>query len=237
MRFEVLTLFPEIFSSFLGESVLERAIAAKQVAVNLYNFRQHGLGKHQKVDDAPYGGGAGMVLRAEPIHQALSARDQHYKQQNLETHKILLTPQGLPFNQKKAKALSQTPKVLLLICGRYEGFDERIRTYVDEEISGGDFVCLGGEVIAMMMIEAISRLVPGVLGNDASAQSESFAQELLEYPQYTRPHVLENVEVPPILFSGNHQAIEKWRQEEAYKRTAKQRPDLLKQHLQQETHP
>lgn len=229
MRFEVLTLFPEIFASFLGESLLKRAIEAQRVEINLYNFRQHGLGKHQKVDDAPYGGGPGMVLRAEPIHRALTARDHHYKQQNLQTHKILLTPQGQPFHQKKAKALSHSQKVLLLICGRYEGFDERIRSYVDEEISGGDFVCLGGEVIAMLMIEAISRLVPGVLGNDASSQRESFAQGMLEYPQYTRPHVFENAEVPPILFSGNHQAIEQWRQEEAHKRTVKQRPDLLNQ--------
>lgn len=228
MRFEILTLFPEIFSSFLGESLIKRAISRELIEVNLYNFRQHGLGKHQKVDDAPYGGGSGMVLRVEPIHHALVARDEYYKQQNLETHKILLTPQGQPFNQKKAKALSQMPKVLCFICGRYEGFDERIRSYVDEEISGGDFVCLGGEVIAMLMVEAISRLIPGVLGNDTSSQTESFAQGLLEYPQYTRPSVFENAAVPEILFSGNHQAIEKWRQEVAFKRTAQQRPDLLK---------
>ena len=227
MRFEVLTLFPEIFASFLGESLIKRALDTQRIEVNLYNFRQHGLGKHQKVDDAPYGGGPGMVLRVEPIHQALVAREKYYRQQHRAIHKILLTPQGEPFNQEKARALSQSEKVLLFICGRYEGFDERIRHYVDEEISGGDYVCLGGEIVAMLMIETISRLIPGVLGNADSSQTESFAQGLLEYPQYTRPHIFDNVEVPEILISGNHQAIEKWRQAEAYKRTNSKRPDLL----------
>ncbi len=228
MQFEVLTLFPEIFSSFLGESLIKRAIENDLIQINLYNFRQHGLGKHQKVDDAPYGGGPGMILRVEPIYDALVARDQHYQSQNLETHKILLTPQGTPFNQEKARHLGQSNKVLLLICGRYEGFDERIRSYVDEEISGGDFVCLGGEVIAMMLIEVISRLVPGVLGNQLSSQEESFAERILEYPQYTRPPVFDNIKVPEVLTSGNHQQIEDWRQEQALKRTRQQRPDLFK---------
>ncbi len=228
MQFEILTLFPEIFSSFLGESLIKRAIAAEHIRVNLYNFRQHGLGKHQRVDDAPYGGGPGMVLQVEPIHQALLVREAHYQERGLKTHKILLTPQGLPFKQEKARELSQTDQVLLLICGRYEGFDERVRLYVDEEISGGDFVCLGGEVIAMLMVEAVSRLIPGVLGNQESSHAESFAQGILEYPQYTRPNLFENVKVPEVLVSGNHQQIEAWRQEKALKRTVKQRPDLLK---------
>ena len=228
MQFEILTLFPEIFSSFLGESLIKRAIQAKQIQVNLYNFRQHGLGKHQQVDDAPYGGGPGMVLRVEPIYHALVTRDTYYRQQQLKTHKILLTPQGLPFTQEKAVELSQTSQVLVFICGRYEGFDERVRLYVDEEISGGDFVCLGGEVVAMLMMEVISRLIPGVLGNQASSQTESFARGTLEYPPYPRPPVFEKAAVPDVLVSGNHQHIEAWRHAEAITRTKKQRPDLLK---------
>ena len=227
MRFGVLTLFPEIFSSFLRESLINRAVQTGRIRVDLYNYRQHGLGKHQKVDDAPYGGGAGMLLRVEPIYQALSARDSYYKKQQLRTYKILLTPQGTPFDQEKARMLSTMDQVLLLVCGRYEGFDERIRHYVDEEISGGDFICLGGEVIAMLMIEVISRLVPDVLGNCESSEEESFAHGLLEYPQYTRPSVFDEERVPEILVSGNHQQIENWRKEQAYMRTRKQRPDLL----------
>ncbi|MBF0280346.1 MAG: tRNA (guanosine(37)-N1)-methyltransferase TrmD [SAR324 cluster bacterium] len=228
MQFEILTLFPEIFSSFLGESLIKRALDEKHIHVNLYNFRQHGTGKHLRVDDAPYGGGPGMVLQVEPIYQALKARELHYRAQNQKIHRILLSPQGEPFKQKKAKELSQSDEVLLFICGRYEGFDERIRLYVDEEISGGDFVCLGGEVIAMMMIETISRLIPGVLGNQESSEVESFAQGMLEYPQYTRPSVFKNAKIPEILVSGNHQQIEFWRRDEAEKRTNKRRPDLNK---------
>jgi len=228
MRFEVLTLFPEIFSSFLGESIINKAIEKELIYVNLYNFREHGIGKHLKVDDAPYGGGAGMVLRAEPIYRALTTRVDHYREQNLDTHKILITPQGVPFSQSKAKELNQSNKVLLMLCGRYEGFDERIRLYVDEEISGGDFVCLGGEVISMMMIEVISRFVPGVLGNQDSFQEESFMNGKLEYPQYTRPQTFKNVEVPDVLLSGNHQKIATWREEQVLKKTLKKRPDLLK---------
>ena len=228
MRFGVLTLFPEIFSSFLRESLINRAIQAGRIQVDLYNYRQHGIGKHQKVDDAPYGGGAGMLLRVEPIYHALAARDSYYKKQQLQTYKILLTPQGTVFDQEKARELSTVDKVLLLVCGRYEGFDERIKRYADEEISGGDFISLGGEVIAMLMIEVISRLVPDVLGNFESSQDESFARGLLEYPQYTRPILFDGERVPEVLVSGNHQQIEYWRKEQAYMRTLKQRPDLLK---------
>lgn len=228
MQFEVLTLFPEIFSSFLGESLISKAIGKKLIHVNLYNFRQHGLGKHLKVDDAPYGGGPGMVLRPEPICNSLTARTDYYQEKNLDVHKILITPQGVPFNQAKAKELSQSDKVLFLICGRYEGFDERIRSYVNEEISGGDFICLGGEVISMMMIEVISRLIPGVLGNQTSSHEESFTGGRLEYPQYTRPNIFENATVPEVLLSGNHQQIATWREEQVLSRTLKKRPDLLK---------
>ena len=229
MRFGVLTLFPEIFSSFLSESLINRAIKSERIRVDLYNYRQHGLGKHRKVDDTPFGGGAGMLLRVEPIYHALMALDSYYKKQYLQTYKILLTPQGMPFDQERARKLSTMERVLLLVCGRYEGFDERIRSYVDEEISGGDFVCLGGEVIAMLMIEVISRLVPDVIGNSESSREESFTHGLLEYPQYTRPGVFNEERVPEVLVSGNHQQIENWRKEQSLMRTRKQRPDLLKE--------
>jgi tRNA (guanine37-N1)-methyltransferase len=168
-----------------------------------------------------------MVLRVEPIAQALAEQKALHHAAGRETHTVLVTPQGQPFTQAKAKQLSQRDAVLTLICGRYEGFDERIRSLVDEEISGGDFICLGGEVIAMTIIEAVSRLVPNILGNQESAEQESFSQSLLEYPQYTRPASYEGMEVPEELISGNHKKIAEWREEQALLRTKKRRPDLL----------
>ena len=168
-----------------------------------------------------------MVLRVEPIAQTLAEQKEFHHAAGRETHTVLVTPQGQPFTQEKAKQLSQREAVLTLICGRYEGFDERIRSLVDEEISGGDFICLGGEVIAMTMIEAVSRLAPNVLGNQESAEQESFSQSLLEYPQYTRPANYEGMDVPGELISGNHKKIAKWREEQALLRTKKRRPDLL----------
>ena len=168
-----------------------------------------------------------MVLRVEPIAQTLAELKKFHHAAGRETHTVLVTPQGQPFTQEKAKQLSQREAVLTLICGRYEGFDERIRSLVDEEISGGDFICLGGEVIAMTMIEAVSRLAPNVLGNQESAEQESFSQSLLEYPQYTRPASYEGMDVPEELISGNHKKIVKWREEQALLRTKKRRPDLL----------
>jgi len=220
-------LFPEIFSSFLEESLINRAIEQRHLQVALVNFRRHGRGKHFQVDDTPYGGGPGMVLRVEPIAQTLAEQKKFHHVAGRETHTVLVTPQGQPFTQEKAKQLSQRGAVLTLICGRYEGFDERIRSLVDEEISGGDFICLGGEVIAMTMIEAVSRLAPNVLGNQESAEQESFSQSLLEYPQYTRPASYEGMDVPEELISGNHKKIVKWREEQALLRTKKRRPDLL----------
>ncbi len=227
MQFEILTLFPEMFSSFLEESLIRQAIEKQLIHINLYNFRQHGLGKHKQVDGAPYGGGPGMVLKVEPVYNALQNRKAAYQAQNQEIHTILLTPQGVPFSQKKAWELHQLEAPLVMICGRYEGFDERIRSYADEEISGGDFVCLGGEVVAMMMIEVISRLIPGVLGNQLSSEEESFSTSMLEYPQYTRPMTFDNNTVPEVLLSGHHQKIAEWRKEQALKRTTERRPDLL----------
>lgn len=228
LRFEILTLFPGMFQSFLGESLIQKAIEKKHLDVELVDFRQHGIGKHKQVDDAPYGGGPGMVLRVEPVAKTLKERKKHQQSIGLESHTILLSPQGRPFYQAKAKELSELDKTLTLVCGRYEGFDERIRQLVDEEISAGDFICLGGEVIAMMMIEAISRLSPNVIGNQQSSEQESFSESLLEYPQFTRPVEFEGMEVPTILLSGNHNKIEEWRNQQSQKRTLERRPDLLK---------
>mgnify|MGYP001209864476 CR=1 FL=1 len=227
LHFDVLTLFPKIFSSFLEESLIKKSIEQQYLKVDLVNYRRHGRGKHLQVDDTPYGGGPGMLLRVEPIAETLEEQKKKNHAAGLETHTVLLTPQGQPFTQAKAKQLSRCKAVLTLICGRYEGFDERIRSLVDEEISGGDFICLGGEVIAMTMIETISRLVPNILGNQESTERESFTQSLLEYPQYTRPASYEGMDVPKELLSGNHKVITEWREEQALVRTKKRRPDLL----------
>ena len=227
LRFEVLTLFPEIFSSFLSESLIKRAIEKRLLSVNLVNFRRHGLGKHLQVDDSPYGGGPGMILKIEPVALTLEEQKNFHHSQRRETHTILVSPQGQPFTQKKAKELSQKNSVLTLVCGRYEGFDERIRNLVDEEISGGDFVCMGGEVITMAIIESVSRLIHGFLGNQESSKHESFSQSLLEYPQYTRPASYAGMDGPDELLSGNHKEIAQWRQQQAFARTKKRRPDLI----------
>ena len=227
LRFEVLTLFTEIFTSFLEESLIKRAIEKQYLNVSLVNFRKNGQGKHLQVDDTPYGGGPGMVLRIEPIAQTLKEQKEFHLSSGRETHTILVTPQGQPFTQKKARELSRKKAVLTLICGRYEGFDERLCILVDEEISGGDFICMGGEVITMTMIETISRLVPDVLGNQESTVHESFTQPMLEFPQYTRPSSFEGMEVPEELKSGNQKIIAQWREEQALERTKNRRPDLL----------
>ena len=227
LRFEVLTLFPEIFSSFLEESLIKRAREKRLLSISLANFRKHGLGKHLQVDDSPYGGGPGMILRIEPLVLTLEEKKDFHKSQGRESHSILVSPQGQPFTQKKAKELSQKNSVLTLVCGRYEGFDERIRSIVDEEISGGDFVCMGGEVISMAIIESVSRLRPGFLGNQESSENESFSQSLLEYPQYTRPASYAGMDVPKELLTGNHEKIAAWRQKQAVSRTKKRRPDLI----------
>ena len=228
LRLDILTLFPQLFGPFLGEGLLGKAIREQHVAVHLCDFREYGLGKHKQVDDEPYGGGPGMVLRIEPIWQALHDRESHHRSEGRSVRKLLLTPQGNPFRQSTARELSQSEDALILICGRYEGFDERIRSLVDEEISGGDFICFGGEVIAMTMIEAITRLLPGVLGNAESSTQESFSESRLEHPQYTRPPFFEGMAVPEGLLSGNHGQIAEWRRTQAQERTAQRRPDLLK---------
>jgi len=215
----VLTLFPDLFDGFLRESILGKAIADGRLAVRLLDFRDFAEGKHRSVDDVPYGGGSGMVLMPGPLVAALESLPPG-------TRKILLTPQGRPFDQAAAVRLAAEPRIALC-CGRYEGFDERIREYVDEELSLGDFVMQGGEVAAMAVIEAVVRLLPGVLHNAESPVEESFARGLLEYPQYTRPREFRGREVPEVLVSGHHEQIRRWRRREALRRTRERRPDLL----------
>ena len=226
LLFDVLTLFPGIFRGFLTESLIGRAITQKLLKVELVDFRKYGLGRYRQVDDEPYGGGPGMLLRIEPVARALKARKEFYQTSNTKVNTVLLSPQGQPFTQETARIWSRSSNVKILLCGRYEGFDERIRSLVDIEISGGDYVCLGGEVVAMTLIETVSRLVPGMLGNSYSTECESFSENLLEYPQYTRPADFQGMKVPKPLLSGNHDQIEKWRHAKALQRTRERRPDL-----------
>jgi tRNA (guanine37-N1)-methyltransferase len=227
LRFDILTLFPGMCRAVLSESIPR--IAAQQGAVesHLHNFRDHAEGVHQAVDDRPYGGGAGMVLKCEPVFKCIRAVEPL----GPTPHMVLLTPQGRRFTQRVAEELAAKPRILML-CGRYEGLDERIRTgWPWDEISVGDYVLSGGELPALTLVDAIVRLLPGVLGDDQSAQQDSFGPglegRLLEYPQYTRPAVFEGMEVPEVLQSGHHGEIEKWRQQQARERTKQRRPDLL----------
>lgn len=221
MRFTVLTLFPEMFSP-LAESILKRAQAAGLMEVNLVNFRDYADNKHKSVDDIPYGGGAGMVLKPEPLFAALRALPKAKGSRKV----ILLSPQGQPFSQALARKLAQEDE-LVFICGHYEGFDERIRDLADDEISLGDFVLTGGELAAVVIIDAVARLLPGVLGHSESLQEESHGEGFLEYPQYTRPVAFEGKQVPEILLSGHHANIERWRRKESLRRTFQKRPDLF----------
>jgi tRNA (guanine37-N1)-methyltransferase len=223
MKIIILTLFPEMFQGFLAESILGRAQKAGIVDIQIANLRDWGEGKRKTVDDTPYGGGAGMVLRVDIVAAAI--KDLKAKSPNCKT--ILMTPQGKKFDQKIARKLANEHSDLLLICGHYEGFDERIRDYVDGEISIGDYVLTGGELAAAVVTDAVVRLLPGALGKDESSEKETFEDNLLEYPQYTRPEEYEGNKVPEVLKSGNHPEIEKWRQAEALKRTTSRRPDLL----------
>jgi tRNA (guanine37-N1)-methyltransferase len=250
ITFHILTLFPEMFESVFTSSIVSRAIKNGLVEIKFYNLRDYATDKHKTVDDKPYGGGPGMVLKVDVMDRAVASikseiesqksqpvvdrpRAEKIKRQNYG-RTILLTPQGKPFTQNKAKELSKLSD-LLLICGRYEGFDERIREHlVDEELSIGDFVLSGGEIAAMLVVDAVVRLVPGVLGKDESSKEESFSLEnkngepLLEYPVYTRPVEYKGWKVPTVLQSGNHAKIKKWQLECAKKRTQTQRPDLKK---------
>ncbi len=214
----VITLFPGILDGFLRESLLGKAISDGKIRVVLRDFRGFGVGRHKSIDDVPFGGGSGMVLMPGPAVEALESLPHG-------TRRILLTPQGKRFEQADAARLAREERIGFL-CGRYEGFDERIRSFVDEELSVGDYVLAGGEVAAMVAIEAVTRLLPGVMGNEQSAAEESFAEGLLEYPHYTRPRSFRGMDVPEVLVSGNHEAIRRWRRERALERTAQRRPDL-----------
>jgi tRNA (guanine37-N1)-methyltransferase len=223
MRFDILTLFPNMFSSPLQESILGKAIERGLIQIQTVNIRDFALDKHKVVDDTPYGGGQGMVMKVEPIARAIES----VKSQNPSARTIYLTPQGKPFDQDSARKLSSQPHVVLL-CGRYEGVDERVKDlFIDEEISIGDYVLTGGELAAMVLIDAVSRFIPGVLGSDRSAEEDSFFNFLLEYPQYTRPFNFRGSGIPEVLLSGNHSAISLWRRKEALRRTSSRRPDLL----------
>jgi len=229
MRFDVLTLFPEMFTGYLGQSLLSKAIAQGLVDVRLVNIRDWATGKHKKVDDRPFGGGPGMVLMVEPVVRCVEAVQAEGPQPG---HLVMLTPQGRRLDQARVEQLARHHRVVLL-CGRYEGFDERIRLILKpEEISIGDYVLNGGEVAAMVLIDALIRLVPGVLGDEDSSQSDSFSGEarLLECAQYTRPRAFRGLGVPAVLVSGNHEEIARWREQDGRQRTLERRADLLGKH-------
>ena len=224
MRFDILTLFPELFSSFLKESILGRAIKKGLVDIRLTNIRSFARGPHKVVDDRPYGGGNGMVMKPGPVCRALESIERTGERSLI----ILLTPQGKRFEQTISWNLSRLDQ-LIIICGRYEGVDERIRSgYIDMELSIGDYILSGGELGAIIVIDAVSRLVPGVLGGEKSNLEDSFEDGLLEYPHYTRPRIFKGKEVPSVLLSGDHEKIRSWRRTESLKRTLEKRPDLLK---------
>jgi len=224
MRIDVLTLFPEMFTSPLGFSIVKRAQQRGLVNIVLSNIRDFAKDSYKKVDDKPYGGGAGMVLMCQPVFDCLESVQEQDPQSG---RVILLTPQGKKFDQQLAKDLA-AEKRLILIAGHYEGFDERIRLGTNaQEVSIGDYILSGGELPAMVIIDAIVRLLPDALGDHDSAANDSFSDGLLEYPQYTRPEEFKGIKVPPVLLGGNHKKIEKWRKQQALEKTQKQRPDLL----------
>mgnify|MGYP002553460238 CR=1 FL=1 len=225
MRFDILTLFPGMVQAVLGESIIGRAQASGLIELNYINIRDYAFNKHQKVDDYPYGGGAGMLMQAEPVYLSYEAIKEKI---GYRPRVVYLTPQGKVFHQEMAKELAKE-RDLVFLCGHYEGIDERVLDeIVTDYVSIGDYVLTGGELPAMVMMDSISRMVPGVLSNQESGETESFAGNLLEYPQYSRPEEWHGQKVPPVLLSGHHANIEAWRREQSVMRTAKRRPDLLK---------
>ena len=219
MRIDVVTLFPELIELPLRISIVGRAVESGLLDFGVHDLRKHGLGRHRSVDDYPYGGGAGMVMRPEPLFEAVEPL------RDAGAHVILLDPAGERLTDGLARTLAGLPH-LALVCGRYEGIDERVRTLTHREISIGDYVLTGGELPALVLIDAVARLVPGVIAQ-ASHEGDSFASGLLEHPQYTRPEVFRDLPVPPVLLSGHHGAVERWRRQEALRRTHQRRPDLL----------
>lgn len=224
MKIDILTLFPEMFESPFGYSIIKRAIEDGQVEINTLNFREYGLGKHKVVDDIPYGGGAGMLLKPEPVFEAMKTIEK--RSPATKKRVILMDPAGKKFDQKMAEEFSKEEHIVF-ICGHYEGYDERIRTLVTDEVSIGDYVLTGGEIAAMAIVDATVRLIPGVVGNEESILEDSHSNGLLEHPHYTRPAVYRDMEVPEVLRSGNHGLIEKWRLKESLRRTYLRRPDLI----------
>ena len=224
MRFHIMTLFPEIFHSYLNESIMKRAIEKEIIEVHVYNIRDFSTNKHKKVDDYPFGGGAGMLMQPGPVYRSYESVVEKI---GYKPRVIYLTPQGETFNQSMAEDFAKE-KDLVFLCGHYEGIDERVlEMIVTDNVSIGDYVLTGGELPAMVMIDTISRLIPGVLNNNVSAEFESFNDNLLEYPQYTRPDTFMDKKVPPILLSGDHAKVDKWRREQSIIRTIKRRPDLM----------
>lgn len=225
MIIDILTLFPEAINGVINTSILKRAIESNVISINVIDYREFSNKKNKRVDDYSYGGGAGMIIEPQPIVDAL-ASIKGYK----EARKIITSPVGKVFNQRKAQELSKEEH-LIIVCGHYEGIDDRIMNYVDEAISIGDYILTGGEIAALAICDSVSRLVPNVLGNEESSQEESFDGGLLEYPQYTRPEVFDGYQVPSVLLSGNHEEIRKWRRFKSLERTYKNRPELLNEEL------
>ncbi len=231
MRFDILTLFEGFFTAPLGESIIGRALRSGLFEVRTHDIRAFASDRHRTTDDAPYGGGPGMVMKAGPVVKALESLgvgldDEVGAGRRGGTRVVLTTPQGVPFTDTKARELARLERVVI-ICGRYEGVDERIRAYADMELSIGDYVLTGGEPAALVIIDAVARFIPGVLGDETSSESDSFSSGLLEYPHYTRPEVFRGIRVPGVLLSGNHAEIERWRRSESLRRTYERRPELL----------
>ena len=224
MKIDILTLFPEMFESPFSHSIVKRALEGGHVEINPRSFRQYGVGKQQMVDDTPYGGGAGMLLKPEPIFEAIEEITEKHPDTNKRV--ILMDPAGKPFDEKMAEEFSKEEH-LVFICGHYEGYDERIRSLVTDEVSLGDYVLTGGELAAMVMVDATVRLLPGVVGNKDSILEDSHSTGLLEHPHYTRPASYKGMDVPEVLMNGNHAKIDEWRQKESLRRTFERRPDLI----------
>ena len=222
VQFDIITLFPSMFESPLSEGIIGKAQKKGLIDIRVHDLREYTEDRHRTADDTPYGGGAGMVMKAEPIVRAIEA----IKLPTENTRTVFLTPQGVLLKQERAKKLS-TYSQLIILCGRYEGVDERVLSFVDEEISIGDFVLTGGEIAAMAVLDVVARLIPGVVGDAASVSEDTFSNSLLKYPQYTRPDDFRGLSVPEILLSGDHKKIAEWRSAESLKRTLKRRPDLI----------
>ena len=228
MKYDIITIFPEIFHAYLSESILKRALQKGLIEVKVHNLRDYTKDKHRTVDDSPYGGGAGMVMKPEPFFTTVETLYPDVTKRRV----IMLSPAGKKFDQDKAMELSKERRRILFLCGRYEAIDERVKkALVDDEVSIGDYILTGGELPALVIIDAVTRLIPGVLGDEHSAETESFSWGILDYPHYTRPPVFRDLVVPEVLLSGNHKDILRWRRKEALRRTLERRPDLLEKSI------